>query len=194
MILRGLAIWSSVGLGHLAVLGVLWSGSSVAPEGRAALLLDLTFVASAPPQPSPVLPLPSGAADDTEAPAPPRSLVSVTPPSFAGLPSRPLVSRSPLPAPQASPLASTPPRFLERIEPAYPARARRAGFEGSVTVQLRLSDRGEVLSAGIVRGSGSDQLDAAALAAARASRYEPALLGGQAVPSETEATYRFELR
>lgn len=196
MILRGLAIWSSVGLGHLAVIGALWSGSSSAPEGRAALLLDLTFVTSVP-SPPPVPTSPRIAVNDAPV-APSPSLPPPSSPAASPLPAPRFQAPAPrdlFPAPRApSSLAAHPPRFLERVEPAYPSRARRAGVEGSVTVHLRLSERGEVLAAGVARGSGSPLLDQAALAAARASRYEPALVGGQAVPSETEATYRFELR
>ena len=209
MILRGLAIWSGVGLGHLAVLGALWSGSPAAPEGR-PLLLDLRFVAALPsaaPSRARVAPG-EGQAADQPRPAPPPSRVDSPPAdSLASLPvARPpspaspgvtAALASPAPAPRPAPPASLtaqPPRFLERIEPAYPSRARLAGIEGSVTVRLRLSEHGRVVEADISRGSGSRLLDDAALFAARASRYEPARLGEQAVPSETEATYRFELR
>ena len=203
MILRGLAIWSGVGLGHLAVLGALWSGSSAAPEGR-HLLLDLTFLGASPP---PALPAASSAPGDSQAaldqarqlPRPARAVsVSAVPRPALPAPREATAALGAAPSVQNPPFAASlpaqPPSFLERIEPAYPSRARRAGIEGSVTVRLRLSEHGRVVEADIARGSGSALLDEAALSAARSSRYEPARLGGQAVPSETEATYRFELR
>lgn len=206
MILRGLAIWSGVGLGHLAVLGSLWSASSVAPEGRADLRLDLTFVESAPPSTSSIHPLPSSTDGVGLSPAPlapssppsiPASLPRARAPHLAPGPSSPIAlaglldAGSPLPAVRS---ASTPPRFLARVEPAYPPRARRAGAEGVVTIRLRLSAEGRVLAAEVAAGSGEPLLDEAALAAALASRYEPATQGGRPVVSETTADYRFELR
>lgn len=90
--------------------------------------------------------------------------------------------------------AFLPPQFRVRVEPTYPERARRAGVEGRVTVRLRISAAGEVLSADLAASSGSASLDAAALSAAQASRFTPAQAEAGAVPSEATATYRFELK
>lgn len=98
------------------------------------------------------------------------------------------VSR-PAPAP-----AFLPPQFRVRVEPTYPERARRAGVEGRVTVRLRISAAGEVLTADLAVSSGSASLDAAALSAAQASRFTPAQADAGVVPSEATATYRFELK
>lgn len=188
MILRGLAIWSSVGLGHLAVLGSLWSGVPTADNAVPSLVLDLTFVAPAPSAPSSLAAPPSGNAHEVLAPALSPSRPTATVPT----PRHPLpASHPPLTAPG---LAATPPSFLERVEPAYPLRARRAGQDGAVTVRLRLAASGDLLAAEVVRGSGSALLDEAALIAARASRYAPARSAGHPVEAETEATYRFVLR
>lgn len=86
------------------------------------------------------------------------------------------------------------PQFKVRPEPAYPERARRAGVEGRVVVQLRISAAGEVISAQVAESSGSASLDTSALAAARASTFTPATAGDRPVASEATATYRFELR
>ena len=86
------------------------------------------------------------------------------------------------------------PQFKARPEPEYPERARRAGVEGRVVVQLRISAAGEVLAAEVAESSGSASLDASALAAARASTFTPATAGDRPVASEASATYRFELR
>jgi protein TonB len=204
MILRGLAIWTGVGLGHLAALGALWSGAAPSPSG-AAFVLDLRFVAVAAPVPRHPATLPSpGIAGEPAIPAVPlrpiqeasqRVFPSVNgDPSPAALPLPPS-PHSPITAPPAArPVLATPPRFLERVEPAYPPRALRAGIEGAVTLALRLSESGELLEVRVLRGSGSELLDQAALAAARASRFEPASLDGRPVDAQTEATYRFVLR
>jgi len=108
------------------------------------------------------------------------------------------VSASPGPAAsevrRATEVLFTPPQFRARAEPIYPERARRAGVEGRVTVRLRLSATGSVLTAEIADSSGSDSLDAAALRAAQASGFSPARLGDRFVPAEATATYRFELK
>ena len=63
-----------------------------------------------------------------------------------------------------------------------------------MTVRLRISAAGDVLSAVVAESSGSPSLDAAAMAAAQASLFTPASEGDRSVASEASATYRFELR
>lgn len=196
MILRGLAIWSSVGIGHLAVLGSIWSVSPAPENGASPLLLDLHLVAPAAPR----SPLPPPAVDQPAARRPAEGLaIAPVPRPISPPAARPLSAAiTPLhPVGDVSDVrgvVATPPRFLARVEPAYPPRARRAGAEGVVTIRLRLSAAGRVLEAEVAAGSGEPLLDQAALAAALASRYEPATQGGQPVVSETTADYRFELR
>jgi periplasmic protein TonB len=201
MILRSLAIWGGVGFGHLAVLGTLWSGQPSLGPTDVPLRLDLRFVpvegARAPsPIPAPLAsPCAPSPASSVVTPAPTSSVAPGAPvarPLASPLPAAPLPAAAP--GTSATPTQVSPPRFLERVEPPYPSRARRAGVEGVVSLRLRLSERGELLQAEVARSSGSELLDAAALAAARASRFLPADAAGRPVPSETEATYRFELR
>jgi protein TonB len=63
-----------------------------------------------------------------------------------------------------------------------------------VRIRLRLDGEGRVESLEVAESSGSEALDAAAMEAARRSRYAPARLGGKGMPTETEASYRFRLR
>ena len=84
-----------------------------------------------------------------------------------------------------------PPAFRARQEPAYPDRARRAGVVG---VRIALSADGTVRAVELTASSGSRLLDEAALAAARASTFEPATRNHAPVASEAVASYRFELR
>jgi protein TonB len=199
MIHRVIGIWSSVGLGHLVVLGTLLSGPSAdLSEGG---LISIELLDAEPTAPVPIA-LPSPPVDlapsaRLEQPlgrilVSDRSHLDISPAAFlAPGPAAPLAaSLSPVPATQVG----EPPRFLHRVEPVYPPRAQRAGLEGTVQLRLRLSAGGRLLGAEVIGGSGSPTLDAAALEAARASRYEPARFDGAPVASETEATYRFELR
>ncbi len=62
--------------------------------------------------------------------------------------------------------------------PAYPSRARRQGWEGTVEVGLRVAADGSVASASVERSSGYPTLDDVALASARASRFAVPTGGG----------------
>ena len=79
--------------------------------------------------------------------------------------------------------------------PEYPRQARRRGWHGVVDLRLRLDGAGRVTAVEIARESGFDILDAAAVAAARKSRFR--VNGGR--PGQADAAlwgqmrYRFEL-
>lgn len=96
------------------------------------------------------------------------------------------------PAPGADIFVS--PAFRVRQEPVYPERARRLGVSGVVVVRVALAADGTVRSVELTASSGSRLLDEAALAAARASTFEPATRNRAPVESEAVASYRFELR
>ena len=98
----------------------------------------------------------------------------------------------PVPVPVAE--VFVPPAFRARQEPAYPERARRAGVAGVVGVRIALAADGTVRAVELTASSGSRLLDEAALAAARASTFEPATRNHAPVASEAVASYRFELR
>lgn len=186
---RVAAIWCGVGLGHLAALGWML-GSPGAPRVAGDGIVIIELLVAAPPetpvarlaaQPAPVSAQKPALPEVVACPSPP------APPAVEAAPARIVVA----PSGRSMPI---PPRFLERAEPAYPRAARLAGVEGVVRIRLSLDAEGRLIAAAVEASSGSPALDEAALAAARASRYEPARLGPVAVPAETEAAYRFELR
>jgi len=199
-------IWAAVGCVHLAAIagvvasGAWLAGGTEAPEGGLILIrLDAEPLGSSGevPQglglggaqgflPDASLVLRSSVPTASEALAGPA--VAVAAPAVSSPSSLAAVSR-----PALAP-AFLPPQFRVRVEPTYPERARRAGVEGRVTVRLRISAAGEVLSADLAASSGSASLDAAALSAAQASRFTPAQAEAGAVPSDATATYRFELK
>jgi len=79
--------------------------------------------------------------------------------------------------------------------PPYPDLARLLGQQGTVVLQIAVSAQGNVASATVVQSSGYPDLDAAAAAWVQAHwRYNPALQGGVAVPSQTRAAVRFDIR
>jgi len=204
---RHLMIWTAVGCAHLAALGALalsggasqeaahapggllmvqlvqdpiaWPGEVRQGEGVGAGRLNVSPRAFW--KESPVLELAVGSAVATSPVATDMVVASVAPVTKA------------VPA-VAAPEVFQPVVFLERIEPTYPERARKAGMEGQVVVHLQISAQGQMLQATVAQTSGSRLLDEAALAAARASKFKPAQHAGTTVPSEAEALYRFELR
>ncbi len=85
------------------------------------------------------------------------------------------------------------PVALNRIVPVYPRSARRKGHEGCVTVEISVSESGEVSSAEIVSSSGHEDLDASALGAVRTARFAPATEDGESVRGRVRLTFDFRL-
>jgi TonB family protein len=65
--------------------------------------------------------------------------------------------------------------IIDAVPPDYPHSVSPATASGRVDVKVTLATDGNVLSAEVLRSSGSPQLDEATLRAARASRYTPEL-------------------
>ncbi len=66
--------------------------------------------------------------------------------------------------------------------PTYPRASLRLGEQGAVLCRLHVGPGGHVAHVELVRSSGHERLDEAALAALRTWRFEPALAAGVAVP------------
>lgn len=75
------------------------------------------------------------------------------------------------------------------VKPPYPAAARAVRAAGAVQVQVTIDEGGSVISASAV--SGHPLLRAAAVQAARSSRFSPTLLSGQAVKVSGVIIYNF---
>jgi TonB family protein len=76
--------------------------------------------------------------------------------------------------------------------PIYPELARRAGSEGTVSVEILIDVTGKVVSANAV--SGPQQLRAVAAEAARRARFTPTLLSGQPMRVSGFINYNFSLK
>lgn len=85
------------------------------------------------------------------------------------------------------------PRFVQRVMPKYPEQARRKGREGRVVLRLIIGPQGELKDVRVVEGSGHG-FEEAALAAARASVYAPAMRSGQGVECAALLPIRFALK
>uniref|UniRef100_UPI0030EEAA08 energy transducer TonB n=1 Tax=Pseudomonas guineae TaxID=425504 RepID=UPI0030EEAA08 len=88
----------------------------------------------------------------------------------------------------AKPSFRDPPR-----QPNYPAQARRRNQQGEVLVEVRLDAFGRQRSLNVLRSSGVDSLDRAALEAVAQWRFRPETSAGQAVPSRVQIPIRFAL-
>jgi TonB family protein len=86
------------------------------------------------------------------------------------------------------------PMALNRIVPVYPRSARRRGREGAVTVEISVSDFGEVSDIEVIAGSGCQELDSAAVSAVRTARFAPATEDGVQVHGRLRLTFEFRLR
>ena len=85
----------------------------------------------------------------------------------------------------------TPPRFLLRYKPTYPAPARAQKLEGTVLLLVSVDAAGHVAGASLQRSCGHTILDRAALEAVRSWRFVPAYQADRAVPATVEVPIRF---
>ena len=87
---------------------------------------------------------------------------------------------------------TTPPRLVEKVEPAYPAAAKQAGVTGVVIVELTINERGTIDDARVLQGLGHG-LDEATLDAVKQWRFEPGTIDGKPVPVMFTITMNFRL-
>lgn len=162
-----------------------------------------------PPEPPPVVPEPEPRReehavrvpipDPTPAEAEPIRHFELPPPEP---PADDLVIVPPAPAPAPTPHAVPEilrvggeiarPRAISAPHPVYPEGARRARLEGTVILEVRLDERGQVEEVAVLRGEPLG-LTAAAVAAVSRWRYEPARHGDRAVAVLMIVTVHFEL-
>lgn len=83
-------------------------------------------------------------------------------------------------------------KAISKPSPPYPAIARAARAQGTVTVQILVDEEGKVVSASAV--SGHPLLQQAAVNAARGARFAPTLLSGRPVRVSGVITYNFVLQ
>jgi len=83
-------------------------------------------------------------------------------------------------------------RLISSAPPIYPPLARSQGVEGDVTLDALIDETGRVTKIKTI--SGPELLQEAAAAAVRQWKYEPATLGGKAVPMHITVTVKFRMR
>jgi len=85
-----------------------------------------------------------------------------------------------------------PPVVIERVNPHYPQSALDAGTSGIVIVETKISEKGNVDEARVVRGL-SPELDEAAMEAVKQWKFKPATLDGKPVAVVFNLTINFRL-
>jgi len=78
--------------------------------------------------------------------------------------------------------------------PTYPEMARNAGIEGQVVVKALVDITGDVIQAEVMKSSGNQTLDAAAVEAAYKAKFTPAKQRDQPVRVYVSIPYRFTLQ
>ena len=188
---------------HAAVLGLLpdFSHEPVpAVTTLEVVLLQTEAVVVAPPVPAPPprhepLPPVRALAPVKPRPTAPAPVLALPEPqaredaSFTVEPARvpePAVA-APEQQTQVASVAVTPPSFnaayLRNPSPRYPASARRAGMQGTVTLRVQVTREGVAARVDVEKSSGSPHLDAAALEAVKAWRFVPARQGAEPLES-----------
>lgn len=196
---------------HAAVLGLLpdFSRDSVPPVTTLEVVLLQTEAVVEPPAPR-LLPRQPPQPARTVTPAephraPPAPVLALPEPQIregASFTIEP--ARVPEPAAaaieqkdQVASVAVTPPSFnaayLRNPAPRYPATARRAGTQGTVTLRVQVTREGLAARVEVEKSSGSPHLDAAALEAVKAWRFVPARQGAEPVESRVLVPIVFRL-
>lgn len=185
---------------HAAALWGLWPHRLIAvPEEAATLFVN--FIAppelprvEPPPRREPPKPRP-------EARPQPSQLAAEAPlnsPAEFAVPPAPTpvvaVAVEPKPAAPVTLGAELSVSCPERTAPNYPVPSRRLNETGTAVLRVELDEQGRVVAAHVATGSGFDRLDAAALAAVKTWRCNPAQRNGQPVRAVALQPFKFVLQ
>jgi TonB family protein len=108
--------------------------------------------------------------------------------ALAGL-QKPVADSAPVYAPEMVVDA----KFTRQIQPDYPEIAKVQNAQGTAVVLATIGPKGNVLAARVDQSTGNRLLDSAALAAARASGFEPPKINGKPATETYRLVYTFAL-
>jgi periplasmic protein TonB len=97
-----------------------------------------------------------------------------------------------IPIPADDYLVTSMPVLVSQVRIPYPAKAKKAGVEGAVVMDMIIDDQGKVRQVSLVRGPGYD-LNDAALEAMKQVQFRPGKIGEKSVAVKFRYTYRFVL-
>ena len=188
---------------HAAALWGLWTHRLIAVPEEAATLFVNFIAPPAPPVAPRVEPPPRREPPRPrfeERPQPGQLAAEATldsPMEFAVPPApTPVVTAAaePKPAGPVTLVAELSVSCPQRTAPNYPLPSRRLGEAGTVVLRVELDEQGRVAATRIATGSGFDRLDAAALAAVKTWRCNPAQRDGQPVRAVALQPFKFVLQ
>jgi TonB family protein len=191
---------------HLALLGPMAWMHAVNPQHTQIAAMRVVFMLETQPAPPAEQPAPPTLKPRPLAETPVPVAPTQKPRPLAETPAPP-VAEAAHAQPESAPaetLASTldiqplhrlsqAPRFLQRIEPAYPEAERASGRQANVVVEVVVDTHGSVLEATIVK-SGGPHFDLAALKAVKQSLFVPGYMDSQSVVVRFQIPFRFQLR
>jgi protein TonB len=195
----------------------------VAPRTNAAMNLHFLLVApeekeAAAPNPQPAVPEPAPVPPELPLPPvaaspPPEAIKPPEPPAIVPITTTNPYARSSgmaVPRRPHRPAANAPtsatasgtaggatdshPRYAVNPPPDYPTDERRLHHEGVVLLHVKVTAEGAATDVRLQHTSGFPALDAAALAAVRRWKFEPARANGIAVAAEVEVPVRFQIK
>ena len=92
----------------------------------------------------------------------------------------------------SAPLDFTPPILMHKREPEYSEEARKAKYQGTVTLYVEISESGQPVNIRVLRGLGLG-LDMKAIEAVKQWRFRPGMKNGSAVSMQAQVTMNFRL-
>jgi len=117
---------------------------------------------------------------------------SIPPTAIDSFPPMPVTRWKP-PAARPFVVFDVPPEPVFMVKPDYPRLAREAGIEGTVLIKVVVGETGKVVDASVVDSDVTQDMDNAALAAARRCLFEPARQGSNAVEAAVVIPFEFRL-
>jgi len=84
------------------------------------------------------------------------------------------------------------PKAINKIKPHYPAAAHHYGVSGTLVVEVVINTEGRVESPKVVKALAAPTLSFVALETLRQTKFEPAKMGGKAVPVIMELSVGFK--
>jgi TonB family protein len=116
----------------------------------------------------------------TQAPA---QVVATAPPAAA----------TPQPTPIYEPAVVVDARFVSQVQPIYPEIPKSQGIQGTAVVLVTVGPDGNIISLSIGQSTGNRLLDAAALEAARSSKFQAPEVDGHPATQTYRIVYTFAL-
>jgi len=106
----------------------------------------------------------------------------------------PVTAPSPSSNPDIKEIQKTIPGYKNNPAPAYPRKARRRGYKGTVVLNVLVSEKGAVMGVRLSKSSGHKILDRAAETAVREWIFEPGTVGTKKVEMWVNVPVRFDLK